>query len=95
MIVYERDGKVSPYSELHPTGFDDATVNAVRILCGIHFTCHTLRRTFGRELYYKDEDPIDLLTLSELYGHESIDETKKYIGPDPRRMAKGILKTAY
>jgi len=100
LIIYERDGKVSPYSELHPTGFDDAVVNKVSMhpICvkaGIRFACHTLRRTFGRELYYKEEDPIDLLTLSEIYGHDSMDETKKYIGPDPKRMAKAMLKTAY
>ncbi|MDR1405011.1 MAG: site-specific integrase [Candidatus Methanoplasma sp.] len=95
LIVYERVGKLLPYSELHPNGFDAAVVTAVGVRCGIHFDNHTLRRTFGRELYYKDTEPIDLLTLSMLYGHDSIDQTVSYIGPDPRRMASGILKTSY
>jgi|GEM_PF-2656996 len=95
LIVYERNGEIHPYSELHPNGFDAAVVTSVSIRCHIPFSNHTLRRTFGRELYYKDVDPIDIVTLSNLYGHESINQTKAYIGPDPRRMAQGILKTAY
>lgn len=95
LIVYERDGRISPYSELHPNGFDAATVMAVSHRSKIFFTNHMLRRTFGRELYYKEDDPVDLVTLSEILGHDSVEQTQRYIGPDPRRMAEAILKTAY
>lgn len=95
LIIYEKGGRLSGYSELHPNGFDDATTTAVGIRFGLIFDNHTLRRTFGRELYYKEEDPIDLHTLAGIMGHDSTDETERYIGQDTTRMAVGILKTPY
>ena len=94
LIVYQRDGKLSPYSELHPNGFDAAVTNAVSNRCSIKFSAHTLRRSFARELYYRD-DGIDIVTLSMILGHERPDETLAYIGPDHRRMADWMIKTSY
>lgn len=91
LIIWERGGVTSGYSELNPQGFDDAITGAISDRFRMKIDNHTLRRTFGRELYYTDHNPVDLLTLSEIYGHESVKDTQKYIGPDPRRMAAAMI----
>lgn len=44
---------------------------------GKKFTFHTMRRTFGRNLWLLD---VRLETISELLGHESTDMTRLYLG---------------
>jgi len=44
---------------------------------GRRFTHHTLRRSFGRNLWLL-EIPVE--TIAELLGHSSIDQTKLYLG---------------
>ena len=56
---------------------DRAVIHKVRDRLGIEFSNHTLRRTFGRNLYHAGT-PIE--TISKLYGHEDIQTTLKYIG---------------
>lgn len=46
---------------------------------GVKFSNHTLRRTFGRTMY---RSGVEVATISKMMGHESIDQTLKYIGVD-------------
>lgn len=41
------------------------------------FSPHDLRRTFGRDLY---RGGCDIVQLSEIMGHSSIEQTKRYLG---------------
>lgn len=44
---------------------------------GLHCTPHTLRRTFGRELW-RQGCPLE--TIQQLYGHSDLDTTILYLG---------------
>ena len=54
---------------------------------GRRFSTHTLRRTFGRNLWLKG---VDVLTISELMGHSSVDVTRRYLGINITDMRKAI-----
>ncbi len=48
-----------------------------------NFSCHSLRKSLGREVFNKASDSgkeMSLLMLSELYGHSSVQITKRYLG---------------
>ena len=77
---------LSPYSE-HGTGFDKAFIEPVRRITGVHFGNHTLRRTFGRQLW-KNGVPIE--TISRILGHESVSMTLRYIGVNIGDMSSAI-----
>ena len=54
---------------------------------GRRFTTHTLRRTFGRNLWLRG---IPIETISELMGHSSTDTTRLYLGLNISDMRKAI-----
>jgi integrase len=54
---------------------------------GKKFGFHTLRRTFGRNLWLRN---VPIETISELYGHSSIDMTRRYIGLNLTDMSKAL-----
>jgi integrase len=54
---------------------------------GRKFTFHTLRRTFGRNLWLRG---VPLETISELLGHSSTDMTRLYIGINLIDMRRAI-----
>lgn len=54
---------------------------------GVDFSNHTLRRTFGRTMFRSGVPPA---TISKMMGHESTDQTLKYIGVDMDDM-KGAM----
>jgi len=56
---------------------------------GRRFSSHTLRRSFGRNLWLKG---VDILTISELMGHSSADMTRRYLGINVSDMRKAIAK---
>ena len=47
-----------------------------------HFSCHSLRKTFGRQVYNLNRDNAEmaLLKLMELFNHSSVAITKRYLG---------------
>ena len=47
-----------------------------------NFTCHSLRKTFGRQVYAMSGDSAELalVKLMELFNHSSIAITKRYLG---------------
>ena len=44
---------------------------------GFDFSNHTLRRTFGRELYRSE---VSIVVIATILGHNSIQTTMKYLG---------------
>ena len=57
--------------------------------CGIKFTAHTLRRTFGRELWHCG---VSLETISTIFGHESTSTTIRYLGINIDDMTSAMSK---
>ena len=47
-----------------------------------NFSCHSLRKTFGRQVYNMNSDSSELalVKLMELFNHSSIAITKRYLG---------------
>ena len=47
-----------------------------------NFSCHSLRKTFGRQVYNTNSDnsELALVTLKELFNHSSVSITKRYLG---------------
>ncbi len=79
------------YSE-HGTGFDKAFVIPVRDMTGVHFGNHTLRRTFGRQLW-KNGVPVE--TIAKILGHESVSMTLRYIGVNIGDMSSAINSLSF
>ena len=46
-----------------------------------HFSCHSLRKTFGRQVYNMNSDnsELALVKLMELFNHSSVSITKRYL----------------
>lgn len=47
-----------------------------------HFSCHSFRKTFGRQVYTMNGDNAELalVKLMELFNHSSVAITKRYLG---------------
>lgn len=47
-----------------------------------NFSCHSLRKTFGRQVYNNNSDNAELalIKLMELFNHSSVSITKRYLG---------------
>jgi len=78
-----------PARPLVPFSEDWAAELVVRfsLRFGRRFTTHTLRRTFGRNLWLRG---IPIETISELMGHSSTDTTRLYLGLNISDMRKAI-----
>lgn len=68
---------------------DRAVIHKVRERFGLEFTNHTLRRTFGRNLYHSG---VPIETISAMYGHDNIKTTLDYIGINLEDMGKAMRK---
>ncbi|WP_400147749.1 tyrosine-type recombinase/integrase [Candidatus Methanarcanum hacksteinii] len=86
VLLHLNGSYLGAYSE-HGTGFDKAFVEPVRKITGVHFGNHTLRRTFGRQLW-KNGIPIE--TIAKILGHESVSMTLRYIGVNIGDMSSAI-----
>ena len=64
-------------------------VLAVSRRANIPFSSHTLRRTFGREMYHCG---VDIPTIQAIYGHKSIDQTIRYLGINLDDMASAMSR---
>lgn len=64
-------------------------IHKVRDRLEMDFSNHTLRRTFGRNLYYAGT-PIE--TISKLYDHEDIQTALRYIGVNLDDMSDALDK---
>lgn len=47
-----------------------------------NFSCHSLRKTFGRQVYNMNDNnsELALVKLMELFNHSSVAITKRYLG---------------
>ena len=47
-----------------------------------NFSCHSLRKTFGRQVYNMNSEnsELALVKLMELFNHSSVAITKRYLG---------------
>ena len=76
LLIYAKWGKyLGTYSEFG-TAIDNKLI-ALRKSLGIRFSNHTLRRTFGRSMYYSG---VELPTISAIMGHSSTMMTMRYLG---------------
>lgn len=75
---------VYPYGR---TTIDRDLKNACRRAQVRPYSCHDLRRTFGR---IARDAGVDLATIQSVYGHEDISLTAYYIGDDRVAMRKGM-----
>lgn len=48
----------------------------------LNFSCHSLRKTFGRQVYNQNSENAELalVKLMELFNHSSVSITKRYLG---------------
>src|SRR3990167_3392417 len=76
-----------PYSE---SGLD-GIMKRISVESGVRFSNHTLRRSFGRNLW-KAGVPIE--TISEQIGHLSIDQTREYLGINLEDKAEAMKRLA-
>jgi len=85
----ERAPEVIGNDKLLPIGTEQMSKNVVdfSLRFGRRFTTHTLRRTFGRNLWLRG---IPIETISELMGHVSTDMTRLYLGLNITDMRKAI-----
>lgn len=60
-----------------------------------NFSCHSLRKTFGRQVYNQNSDNAEmaLVKLMELVNHTSVMITKRYLGlrTEEQMEAYGVL----
>ncbi len=77
MMIWARGSKLHEYG-VKGSGIDEM-LKPLGEEIGVKFSNHTLRRTFGRTMY---RSGVEVATISKMMGHESIDQTLKYIGVD-------------
>jgi integrase len=63
-----------------------------------NFSCHSLRKTFGRQVYNMNSEnsELALVKLMELFNHSSIAITKRYLGLRQEELLQtytGVLRT--
>lgn len=74
LIIYRRGNYVYPYTE---DGLDRAVSEKLSKEIGFKFSNHDLRRTFARRHF---EIGTPKRVIADMLGHETEDETDKYIG---------------
>ena len=57
----------------------DNRIKAISDLTGVPFSNHTLRRTFGRTLFYSG---VKVEDIAAILGHKDTKTTLKYLGLD-------------
>ena len=93
LIWLDHDGTAKAYNAVKASGIDGLVRRASRAV-GLHFSAHTLRRTFGRILWLSG---VPVVTIARILGHSSTEQTLSYIGANLDDMAgamdqiKGIL----
>ncbi|MFH1578934.1 MAG: site-specific integrase, partial [Thermoplasmatota archaeon] len=83
----DRDGDQTLLGIARGTAYQ--TVVSLSVRYGHRFATHTLRRTFGRNLWLRG---IPIETIAELMGHASTDMTRLYLGLNITDMRKAITE---
>lgn len=85
LLIWRQGAHLRPFSP-KGTGIDNQLIRLADEM-GVHFSNHTLRRTFGRQMYRAGVAPA---TICRMLGHDSIDMTLKYIGVDLDDMSEAM-----
>lgn len=86
-IWYSRqDRKTHEYNAIKGSGMDGLIRDASRTI-GVHFSAHTLRRTFGRIMWLSG---VPVVTIAKILGHSSTEQTLQYIGANLDDMASAM-----
>ena len=89
LIWYDRQHHTAqPYNAVKGSGIDGLVRRASQSL-GVHFSAHTLRRTFGRLLWLAG---VSVVTIARIMGHSSTEQTLTYIGANLDDMARALDK---
>lgn len=91
LFITIKGGTIEPFAE-KGTGFDARFIVPLRKRAGFQFSNHTLRRTFGRQLW---KNHVEIEKIAEIMGHESIDQTLQYIGVNMDDMSSAMSKLKY
>ena len=75
-----------PYEAVKGSGLDCLIRRASQSI-GVHFSAHTLRRTFGRLLWLSG---VPVVTIAKILGHSSTEQTLEYIGANLDDMASAM-----
>lgn len=88
LIVYLKGRKLNVYDQIKGAGITKQ-LKELSNRCGIPFSNHTLRRTFGRELF-RSGVPVEV--IATIYGHTSTSVTMKYLGLNMDDMTDAMKK---
>lgn len=91
LFLSYKGGSIEPLAE-KGSGFDAAYIVPLSKGIGFHFSNHTLRRTFGRQLW---KNKVEIEKIAEIMGHESIDQTLRYIGVNMDDMSTAMSRLHY
>lgn len=87
LIWYDREHHIAkPYNAVKGSGIDGVIRRSSQTV-GIHYSAHTLRRTFGRLLWLAG---VPVVTIAKILGHSSTEQTLSYIGANLDDMATAI-----
>lgn len=76
LLIWYSKKKVHAYNSVKGTGMDEL-IRSASVSCKVHFSAHTLRRTFGRILWLSG---VPLVVIARILGHSSTEQTLLYIG---------------
>lgn len=83
-IWYDRQARQSrPYNAVKASGMD-GLIRRASVACSVHFSAHTLRRTFGRLMWLSG---VPVVVIARILGHSSTEQTLQYIGANLDDMA--------
>lgn len=77
LLIWRQGRELKPYAA-KGSGID-RMLNRLQDDVGFTFSNHDLRRTFGRTMY---RSGVKVATISKMMGHESEEQTLRYIGVD-------------
>ena len=88
VLVYRGKGRIKHYEEMKGGGIDHH-IKELSDRAGFSFSNHTLRRTFGRELYRSE---VSIVVIATILGHNSTQTTMKYLGISLDDMSQAMEK---
>lgn len=86
LIWLATDRTAHEYNAVKASGIDGLIRRASKTI-GVHFSAHTLRRTFGRTLWLAG---VPVVTIARILGHSSTEQTLTYIGANLDDMAQAM-----
>ena len=88
VLVYRGKDSIKHYEEMKGGAIDNH-LKELSDRAGFAFSNHTLRRTFGRELYRSE---VSIVVIATILGHNSIQTTMKYLGISMDDMSAAMEK---